>query len=324
MHANGKNMKPVLSAAIAAVLFASPVIANACSSCGCTLSTDWDSQGLAVKPGLRFDLRYDYINQTQLRSGRHAVDRDDVPLPNEREIELGTINRYTTLGVDYSRGDWGVNLELPYVYRTHSTYPEDETELSYSRSSSIGDARLTFRYVGASAQKNLGLQFGLKLPTGSHDVEFHAGSEAGEPLDRGLQPGTGTTDLLAGVYQFGPISQNFDYFAQAELQVALDSSDGFRPGTGVNLNIGFRYLASERFVPELQINARRAWRDSGANSDRENSGGSLVNLSPGLSIKLGERLSGFAFVQVPLTQYVNGLQLAPHYSVSVGARYDMR
>jgi hypothetical protein len=306
------------------LLSLSPLAAHACSSCGCTLSSDWGSQGLATQPGLHFDLRYDYINQSQLRSGSDSADREDYPLPNEREIELDTINRYTTLGIDYGQGDWGLNLQLPFVDRTHSTFPEGETELSRSHSSSIGDARLLWRYQGFSPQQNLGVQVGLKLPTGRHDVEFHAGSEAGEPLDRGLQPGTGTTDLLLGVFRFGPMSQNLDYFAQAFAQAPLDSSDGFRPGASLNLNLGLRYLANERFVPELQLNARTARRDRGPDADAENSGGSLLNLSPGLSVKLGERIDAFAFVQVPLWQHVNGLQLAPRYSLSVGARYDFR
>ena len=321
MHWN--HMKLRRSFVLVALL-ASPLAAQACSSCGCTLSSDWGSQGLATQPGLHFDFRYDYINQSQLRSGSHGVDRADYPLPNEREIEIDTINRYTTLGIDYGRGDWGLNLQLPYVQRTHSTFPEGETEPSYSRSSSIGDARLLYRYQGFTPDKSIGVEAGLKLPTGRHDVRFHAGTEAGEPLDRGLQPGTGTTELMLGVFKFGPISQNFDYFAQAFAQAPLDSRDGFRPGTAVNLNLGLRYVASETFVPELQLNARNAWRDRGPDADAENSGGSLLNLSPGLSVKLGDRLDAFAFVQVPLLQHVNGLQLAPRYSVSVGARYDFR
>ena len=312
----------VVSAAL--LLSLSPLAAQACSSCGCTISSDWGSQGLATKSGLHFDLRYDYVNQSELRSGSHRVDRGDFPLPNDREIELETINRYTTLGVDYGRGDWGLNLQLPIVDRTHSTYPEVEAELSSSRSSSIGDARLMFRYQGFTPEKSLGVQVGLKLPTGSHDVRFRAGTEAGEPLDRGLQPGTGTTDMLLGVFKFGPMSQNLDYFAQALVQAPLDASDGYRPGTALNLNLGLRYLASERFVPELQLNARNSWRDRGPDADADNSGGSLLNLSPGLSVKLGERFDAFAFVQLPVLQHVNGLQLAPRYSVSVGARYDFR
>jgi hypothetical protein len=317
-------MKILPAAPLAALLLLFPLAASACSSCGCTLSTDWDSQGLATKPGLRFDFRFDFLDQSQLRRGNHALDRDDIELLSEQEIERGTINRYTTLGADYSRGDWGVNLQLPFVDRDHATWPEGETELSTSSSAAIGDARLLFRYQGFNAQKNLGLQFGLKLPTGRHDERFRTGSEAGEPLDRGLQPGSGSTDLLLGVFTFGPISQRLDYFAQALAQAPLASSDDFRLGASLNLNVGLRYLASERVVPELQLNARISRRDGGAEADTGNSGGRLLDLSPGVSLKLGERVNAFAFVQLPLLQHVNGLQLAPRYTASLGLRYDLR
>jgi hypothetical protein len=318
-------MKISLAGALAGVLLSLPATAFACSSCGCTLSSDWDSQGFATKSGFRFDIRFDYLNQSQLRSGNRAVGRDEFSAPNDVEVENETINRYTTLGFDYSpNSNWGINLQLPYVDRSHSTLPEGETQLSFSDSSSVGDARLLLRYQGLTPQKNVGLQIGLKLATGSHHVRFSSGTVAGEPLDRGLQPGTGTTNLLLGIYRFGSLNQNWDYFAQAMAEGALDSSDGFRPGASLNLNLGLRYLANETIVPELQLNSRVVRRDSGSDADVVNSGGTLVDLSPGVTIKVGEKLHLFGFIQVPVLQRVNGLQLAPRYTASIGARYDFR
>lgn len=300
-----------------------PTAAHACSSCGCTLSSDWDSQGFATSSGFRFDLRYDYLNQSQLRSGTQALDRADFAPPQDREIELDTINRYTTLGLDYSpNADWGIHLQLPYVDRSHRTVSEGETEISASHSSGIGDARLLVRYQGYTAERNLGIEFGLKLPTGRHDVDFSAGPEAGERLDRGLQPGSGSTDALLGAYKFGTINQDWDYFVEGQLQVVLASADRFRTGSSLNLNAGLRYMGNETFVPQIQINARGVARDSGAEADRENSGGALVDLSPGLSVKVAKKLSLFGFVQLPLYQRVNGLQLAPRITASLGARFE--
>jgi len=311
---------PLRAALLAALAF--PTASFACSSCGCTLSSDWDTQGYSAKTGLHFDLRYDYVNQSQLRHGTDAVDRDAIEIPNEREIELYTVNRYTTLGIDYSwNANWGVDVELPYVDREHATFPEDETEISTSNSQSIGDVRVLGRYQGFTPEHNVGVQFGLKLPTGSHDVVFREGSEAGEPLDRGLQPGTGTTDLLLGAYKFGNLGQDWDAFGQAQVQVALDSSDEFRAGNSINLNVGVRYLGNETWVPQLQLNARVAAKDSGEQADADNSGGTLVDLSPGLSFNPSPKLHLFGFVQVPLYQRVNGLQLAPRITASIGARF---
>jgi hypothetical protein len=308
-------------ALLGALAVASPA-AFACSSCGCTLSSDWDSQGFATQSGFRVDLRYDFIDQSQLRSGTDAVDHADVPLPQGREIEDDTLNRYTTLGLDYSPdADWGFNLQLPYVDRSHTTFAEGETTLSSSHSSSLGDVRVLARYQGFTAQHDTGLQFGLKLPTGSHDVRFAAGTEAGNLLDRGLQPGSGTTDLLLGAYRFGTFNQDFDWFGQGLLQVALDSRDDYRTGASINANAGIRYMAHPRVTPQLQLNLRAQRRDSGAEADVENSGGMLLDLSPGISVEISQGLHAYGFVQVPLYQRVNGFQLAPHWTASVGLRY---
>jgi len=316
-------MNTVLRCALAVALSSAPLAAFACSSCGCTLSSDWDSQGFATTSGFRFDVRYDFLNQAQLRSGTGVVDRGDFPPPQDREIELGTINRYTTLGFDYSPNrDWGINVQLPYVDRSHWTVAENDTDISSSHSSSLGDARILLRYQGFRAEHNVGIQVGVKLPTGGHDVVFAAGPEAGNALDRGLQPGSGGTDLLLGAYKFGTINQNWDYFLEGQAQLVIASSDHFASGDSLNLNAGLRYLANETFIPQIQINARGVRRDSGAEADVENSGGTLIDLSPGLSVNVAKRISMYGFVQVPLYQRVNGFQLAPRATASIGARFQ--
>jgi hypothetical protein len=295
---------------------------SACSSCGCSLSSDWASQGYAAGEGLRVDLRYDYFNQNQLRSGSSSVDRDAISFPTDREIQQQTINRNTTLTLDYSpNADWGVNLHIPYFDRYHTTIIEDDTEVSTSHTRSIGDLRLLGRYQGWSPDHSTGVQFGLKFATGSIHNEFIAGPQAGMSLDRGLQPGTGTTDLLLGAYNFGALGRDWDYFAQALLQQPLNSREDFRPGTGLNVNAGVRYVANETVTPQLQINVRAEKRESGANADVANSGATLVYLSPGISVNVTHALQLYGFFQVPLLQRVSGYQLDPRYTVSVGVHY---
>ena len=163
--------------------------------------------------------------------------------------------------------------------------------------------------------------FGLKLPTGNFNDTFASGPQQGNIVDRGVQLGTGTTDALFGVYNFGSLAPDWSYFAQALLQVPLDSRDHFKPGAGVNANFGLRYSASETFVPQLQINARVEKREQGLNADIENSGATLVYLSPGVTWNLSRRFSAYAFVQVPLYQRVNGLQIEATQFISLGLHY---
>lgn len=306
---------------IALLVLSLPHTASACSSCGCTLSSDWSSMGYSAQSGMHFDLRYDYLDQAQLRHGTGTVDRSEYPLPAAREIENRTINRYLTMGVDYSpNGNWGVNVQLPYISRYHSTWPETQTTLSYSDAETLGDIRILGRYQGFSDEHNTGVQLGVKLPTGDFHQRFNSGTEDGELVDRGLQAGTGTTDLLVGVYHFGSLSQDFDYFAQALVQQPMDKREGYYQGTSLNLNAGVRYLASTTWEPQLQLNAKTAGPDHGVNADTANSGGTVLYLSPGLNINAMKDVSLFGFVQLPLYQRVNGLQLAPRYTASVGFR----
>ncbi len=311
-----------IAAAFSALASTLPAAAWACSSCGCTLNSDWASQGFKASEGLSFDLRHDYFSQTDLRSGTGRVDRGAIAFPADSEIQQKTINRNTTLTVDYGiNAEWGVSVQVPYLDRYHTTIAEGDTEVSESRSSGIGDVRVLGRYQGFSADHDWGALFGLKLPSGRTDVNFRGGPQAGSPLDRGLQPGTGSTDLLVGLFAFGSIGRNVDYFAQALLQLPLTSKDSFKPGAGANLTVGIRYVTDGPLVPHLQLNVRTERKESGANADIPNSGATLAFLSPGVTWTVTETLKAYGFVQVPVYQRVTGYQLEPKYSVSVGLRY---
>lgn len=263
-----------------------------------------------------------------LQSGRVAhrsrhFDASGVEYPSEQEIQGRTVNRNTTLTVDYGiSADWGVSLQLPYINRYHETVAEGDTDVSTSRSNSIGDARVLGRYQGFSQERNWGVQFGLKLPTGRTDVNFNGGPRLDEALDRGLQPGTGTTDLLLGLYRFGPINQHFDYFGQALLQIPVTAKDEFKPGMGANLSAGVRYVTGGMVVPQLQVNARIERRESGDEADVDNSGATLVYLSPGATVNINKQFKLYGFVQVPVYQRVNGLQIEPRSSLSIGLHYN--
>jgi hypothetical protein len=309
-----------IATAVGGLLVAGSGAAFACSACGCTLNADWATQGLTSRTGLTADLRYDFFRQDDLRSGTGRVDRSSLELPNDEEIQQHTVNRIGTLTLDYGlSADWGVTLALPWISRSHTTIAEGDTDISSSRSSSVGDVRVMARYTGLSEGRDWGLQFGLKLPTGdSHGVDFDGGPQQGAMLDRGLQPGTGSTDLLLGAFQFGAISETVDWFGQALLQVPVASDRAFKPGIGGNLTAGLRYRGFESIAPQLQLNSRIEGRESGDDADRPNSGSTLVYLSPGATFKTSERTSVYLFGQVPVYQRVNGLQLEPKWSLSAG------
>jgi len=307
-----------------AVSTITPNLARACSSCGCTLNSDWSSQGYSVSSGLRIDLREDYYDQSQLRSDTHTVDRNALDIPNEQEVQQDTLNRNTVLGVDYSPSrKWGLHIGLPYFNRYHTTLGEGDSDISTSHTKGIGDVRLTARYQGFSSDLGWGLQLGVKLPTGKTDEQFVAGPLTGEQVDRGLQQGSGTTDVIVGAYNFGNLNAHLGYFVQATIQSAVNTHYDFKPGDGMNINLGLRYLHAGRWSPQLQLNARIEGRESGAESDRGNSGATLVYVSPGTTVQVNASLQLYAFMQIPIFQRVNGLQIQPTRFYSIGLQYRL-
>jgi hypothetical protein len=302
-------------------LFAGP--ARACSSCGCTLTSDWIDQGLVSQPGFRTDFRYDYIPQTRLWSGSRAVPEGSISLPNDREIEQSTYNNYATIGLDYATGNWGLNVQIPLINRPHDTIAEGDINPSHSLTSGLGDVRLSARWQGFGGSGITGISGGLKLPTGGTGTIFNDGPQAGEPVDRGLQAGSGTTDMMFGAYHFGSLSAQFDWFAQATGQIALNSFRDYRPGNAATISAGLHYTGWKTIIPQLQFNLRSAAKDSGAEADRDNSGGTSLYFSPGAAVKLGARAVGFVFVQLPMIQHVNGYQLVPDWTLSAGIQVRM-
>jgi len=331
-------MKTHVKLILASALSVPAASVFACASCGCTLNSDWGSQGLSSTEGWSLDVRYDTLNQNELRRGTGTISSADAAnvqntaLNQAAEVEKYTNNQYLTTTLDYNQGQsWGVSVAIPYINRSHSTLgtgsPDGVTPGSGaydSQGSGLGDVRVIGRYYGFAAGNNFGLQLGLKLPTGSNTQHANDGVTQ---VDPGLQLGTGTTDAIVGVYYFDNLNQDWDYFTQAQYQAALDKAsffDGtsYRPGDSVNVTAGVRYHGFATFTPTLQLNVRNVQTDSGTGADTFSTGGTLVYLTPGVVLPLSPTDALHTDLQLPIYQNVNGVQLAPTSIFSVGLRFS--
>jgi hypothetical protein len=310
-------------------LAATPMTSWACATCGCTLNAD-AALGYGSIPGWRVSFEYDYIHQDELRSGTRAIGG----VPDGVELEHDTLNRYLTVGIDYSpNDDWNIDLRVPYVIRTHSTYGAYDSAaplpaLSDSRSSSLGDIKIIGSYQGLLADHNLGVQFGLKLPTGQFgkDVNFSSGPAAGSPVDASLQPGTGSTDIIVGAYYYRALGLNFQFLGNVQFQSAVTSKqdqpgNDFRPGNQTSISFGVRYEENPKVIPQLQLNLLHKDVDQGALADVYDTAGHVAYISPGLNVQIANKLHLFGFVQIPVYSDLVGYQLFPKYTFSVGGSY---
>jgi len=299
---------------------------DASASCGsafCLVNTDWSAQGAWTGSGAVFDLKYEYIDLDQNRAGTGKVGVGEIP---QHHDEVYTKNRNLVASLDWNLTPlWGVSVSLPYVDRQHLHIHNHQGEKEEERWDfrEIGDTRVQARYIVSQSDSvevpcQIGLTFGIKLPTGKHDIVNGDGEEA----ERSLQPGTGTTDALLGAYwsTARPLT-GWSYFTRMQAVVPMNSRDEYKPGAQVYADAGARYAVSPKVAVMIQANAVWKGQDRGDNAEPEDSGQHAIFVSPGVSWNVAKDIQAYAFVQAPVYQWVRGVQLTADWSALAGVSF---
>lgn len=329
IHQKTTQMKTIL------LFVALLVTANAYASCGssfCSVNTHWDTQGLLNEDGLRVDLRYSYAKADTPRVGTSKVAKPsptDPALAGSEVEDMRTINQTLNMDLDYALNHhWNIALGLPWLMRDHAHQIGDPNPALVTTEqrgfSALGDIRVVGNYkLDSEHHAGSGVRFGLKLPTGSTDLEMVPGT----PLESSLQPGSGSTDAVLGAYYHQDFADSpWGWFASGQLQIALKTRNGYRPGNDSALDWGAHYELSPELTGLLQLNAQFKGRDGGLNPGANpHSGGYSLNISPGLSFTVAPKTRMYGFVQLPLYQYANPDtagspygQLTARWSASIG------
>lgn len=308
-----------LSGAVA-LAFLVPMGAHAsCGSAFCSVNTSSAFLGAGLAGSTRVDLRFEFVDQKEPMHGSERVAVGEI---SEHHDEVRTTNRNLLLSVEHDLpGGWSIGATLPLVDRKHhhihNHHHGGELEHLPERwdFTEVGDLRINARHeLLAEHHRSFGLSAGLKLPTGATDIDNDDGDEA----ERSLQPGTGTTDLLVGAHWRQELTEKSRLFVSASAEISGSAHDDFRPGNRYHLDLGWQHALSDRLTLPVQLNLSVKQRDGGAEAEPEDSGGSLVALSPGVSYSLTQSWQAYAFFQKVLHQHVNGLQLTANWSAVLG------
>ena len=278
-------------------------------ACGCNVFAVGTRWTMPTSSGMSMFLHYNYMDQN-----RSWGSWSNAPADALEDIDLRT--NFYAAGFQYMvTRDWGLSLELPVWDRYFRTEDEDGNIASASHTS-LGDVRLMGMYAGFYEDMSVGLQFGMKLPTGAFRQSL---------LDRDTQIGTGTTDLLLGGYRMSQ-ENGWGWNAQALWQRALNSREGYRPGDSFDINGGIHYdklLNEYRIVPMVQLVASFRATDSGSNAEPENTGYERLYISPGIQVVATSHLNLYADLRIPLVTHVRGYQLVAPSLVSVALGYNI-
>ncbi len=173
----------------------------------------------------------------------------------------------------------------------------------------------------SEAMTIISLSGGVKLPTGRTDFMHD-----GEYLDSHLQPGSGSTDIVLGTSLLWTLDRT---------TIATNLLGSF-PGTGarghrfgnyINADLTGRYrlLASEdnfsTLAATLGLSGELRAHETQDGSLIDDSGGSVLYLSPGIQWIASERVSFEASYHLPIYHYLGGTQLGESYRMMGGVQY---
>ena len=289
---------------LGALAFLHPNPASACA-CGCGIFDVGTASTFPTGTGGFAYLEYEFLDQDRNWNGTNRA-------PDDANDDKDIRTHFLTAGLNYTfNRSWGVQVQLPYWKRYFRTTDEETGDIVSSDHGAIGDVRLMGVYTGFSDDMSTGLRFGVKLPTGDDTYPN---------FDRDTQIGTGSTDILFGVYHTGRFASDssFSWFIQAIFDKPLAGQDHYLPGAEINGTLGLYYegwTIGDKFkiAPVLQTLVSHRAQDSGANSNRPNSGYDRILISPGLEFDVGDFKIN-ADIGVPIYQNMIGNQLvAPDF-----------
>jgi hypothetical protein len=178
----------------------------------------------------------------------------------------------------------------------------------------FGDVQAGVRYGFIVGSRNLlDGTLALKAPTGAWKLRDSEGGIS-EP---GLQPGTGSWDVLASIHYERLIRPGrLEWFSQLAYRANRANSLEYTMGDETVLSTGMEKAIGTRAFWSIQANARHAGRDDYLGDAVPSTGSSWVTLTPGL--RSAGKVSVYGYVQVPVYEHVNETNLAPRYGVQIG------
>jgi hypothetical protein len=289
----------VFAAVVGLGLVARAPEGTACSICRCGDVT-FNALGAAgyTMPGYRLALDWEHF------------DKEEGDPADEMEAQIE--NRVTALGSYGFNERFMLTARVPYSVRelTETTAGEEPESIhtdGWSDPEIYGQLRLwASEFSGDVGQRtSLCLSAGVKTPWGQNDLQ-----QQGVRVDEHAQPGTGSTDLLANLALLHVIDHESSLFVSGGYRYTGDNDHGYRYGSAALANLAYEHKLGGGFDAVLELNYRFAEKDEvdAQGTLDDNTGGSLLYVTPRLLAPLGGGVVVRAAVQIPVLRDLNGFQ----------------
>jgi hypothetical protein len=269
--------------------------ARACSQCMCGTPFPADALGGVVPMQVRYGFEERYLSKANALDEEPGTER-------EREHRISgfvlwrTTNRLALLG------------RLPYNVKELKETPlggETTTQTAKGLGDAEAMALIGLAHTTGAYPTVFGMVLGVTAPTGSNDKK----NGAGERLDAHLQPGTGAWSGTAGLNVAVSLGGGGIVDGSVLGRVNGTNSHDYRYGNVLLFNAGYTSPAQHGVRLLAQVNGRSAKRDQlEEGTVGENTGGTVVYLSPGARWQTGLGLDIDGAVQIPVVENLFGEQ----------------
>ena len=212
-----------------------------------------------------------------------------LPFAIKEQDRLGTADGFGDLGLLVQ---YGFKLgERDGIRGLYHFGPEDSYGADYSRD----DLKMS-------------VIAGLTVPTGTTSNR----DDEGNRFDMGIQPGFAAPSVTLGLAASKMIIPHFTLTGDTSVLTFTETNDG-KPGNEVRFNVAGGYEIFEKtngFLSRLDIigesNFLHLTKDTNEEGEKENdSGGSMLYLSPGLRATFGKHVSIGALIKIPTWKDLN-------------------
>ena len=290
-------------------------------ACGCGTYNVGTSYNFPKGPGAIAWTEYDYVGQSQNWSGLGPSGAANNP---HQLIQTSWLQG----GFQYFFNEkWGASVVVPSANRIVRAQSEDGMEVQQGEAATpqtftkqwwgMGDIRLNGYYTGFSPDMSTGVNLGVKVPSGLWTEPY---------IDRDNQIGTGSTDILFGVFHRHRITSDdqWNWFADAQLDAPVVTQAGYTPGIQLNGTAGVYYtglkIGKVKIRPLGQVLFVNKASDSGPAADPANTGYQQLSLSPGIEFDF-KKVRLYADAELPVMNNMVGNQLIAPCTVKVVASY---
>lgn len=282
---------------VASLSVLAPLPSLACSICRCGDPT-FNALGVAAytTSGLRAALDWE------------RFDKDEGDPADEAESQ---VENRVTMFLSYGfAGRLSLSARIPYSARELTATAAGE-EPETVNTDGLSDPEISAQALlwaspmsGLGRRSSIALAAGVKTPWGENEA-----TSEGERIDEHAQPGTGSTDVFGNLTLLYFIDMQSSVFASTGYRYTGDNDYGYRYGSTFLANVSYERKIG-RVDGVMELNYRHAEKDR-VDADGtlgDDTGGSLLYVTPKVLVNLSQGIVLRAGVQIPTIGDLNGEQ----------------